>query len=248
SWVFVIVAGFMLIGIGLTLAIKELPIKGEPPKTIKQAVIEPFKDFFSRNSISGAITVLAFMVMYKFGDNMATALSTPFYIDLGFTLTEIGVIAKNAALWPAIIGGMMGGVLMLRIGINKGLWVFGFVQVVTILGFAALAEVGANKWMLALVVSMEYLGVGLGTAAFTAFIARTANPLFAATQLALFTALASLPRTLVNAFTGIMVEYLGWFDFYLLCALTAIPGMLLLFKVAPWGADNDSAIEPTEKS
>jgi PAT family beta-lactamase induction signal transducer AmpG len=248
SWVFVIVAGFMLIGIGLTLAIKELPIKGEPPKTLKQAVIEPFKDFFSRNSISGAITVLAFMVMYKFGDNMATALSTPFYIDLGFTLTEIGVIAKNAALWPAIIGGMMGGVLMLRIGINKGLWVFGFVQVVTILGFAALAEVGANKWMLALVVSMEYLGVGLGTAAFTAFIARTANPLFAATQLALFTALASLPRTVVNAFTGIMVEHLGWFDFYLLCALTAIPGMLLLFKVAPWGADKDNAMGPTEKS
>jgi len=104
----------------------------------------------------------------------------------------------------------------------------------SILGFAVLAEVGANPWVLGTVVALEYLGVGLGTAAFTAFIARTTNPVFAATQFALFTALTAVPRTLANATTGIIVEQVGWTSFFLLCSALAIPGMLLLFKVAPW--------------
>ena len=83
-------------------------------------------------------------------------------------------------------------------------------------------------------ISFEYLGVGLGTAAFTAFIARETSRVYAATQFALFTALAALPRTFANASTGWIVERIGWVDFFLLCAVLAIPGMLLLFWVAPW--------------
>jgi PAT family beta-lactamase induction signal transducer AmpG len=187
---------------------------------------------------------------------MATALSTPFYIDLGFNLTEIGLVAKHAALWPAIIGGLLGGLLMVKIGINRSLWLFGLVQIATIFGFAILAEVGHNLWALALVLAFEYLGVGLGTAAFVAFIARTTNINYTATQFALFTAIAALPRTFANALTGYLVEGadaienpiaysimqavgmsengLGWTNFFLLCTVCAIPGMLLLFRVAPW--------------
>jgi len=123
---------------------------------------------------------------------------------------------------------------MIKLGINRALWIFGAVQVISILGFALLAEVGANPWMLGAAVSLEYLGVGLGTAAFTAFIARNTNPVFAATQFALFTALTSVPRTLANAITGVIVEQMGWTNFFLLCTVIAIPGMLLLFRVAPW--------------
>jgi PAT family beta-lactamase induction signal transducer AmpG len=86
----------------------------------------------------------------------------------------------------------------------------------------------------------EYLGVGLGTAAFVAFMARETNPAFAATQFALFTALTAVPRTLANAVTGVIVESVGWTNFFLLCTILAIPGMLLLFKVAPWNGE-DSA-------
>jgi PAT family beta-lactamase induction signal transducer AmpG len=175
------------------------------------------------------------MFLYKVGDNMATALATPFYLDMGFSKTQIGLVAKHAALWPAIIGGLLGGVIMIRLGINRSLWLFGVVQVVSILGFAILASAGPVLWVLAAVISFEYLGVGMGTAAFTAFIARETSKTYAATQFALFTALAALPRTFANASTGVIVEHIGWVDFFLLCAILAIPGMVLLFWVAPWG-------------
>ncbi|WP_338043274.1 MFS transporter [Oceanicoccus sagamiensis] len=206
------------------------------PATLQSAIVDPFKEFFTRKTLTSALLILAFMFFYKVGDSMATALSSVFYLDLGFTKTEIGVVAKNAGLWPMIIGGLLGGVWMIKLGINRALWIFGVVQLISILGFALLAEVGANLWLLAGVITFEYLGVGLGTAAFVAFIARETDKRYAATQFALLTALTALPRTFANAVTGVIVEYTGWTSFFLLCALIAIPGMLLLFKVAPWKA------------
>jgi PAT family beta-lactamase induction signal transducer AmpG len=171
---------------------------------------------------------------------MATALATPFYLDMGYSKTEIGLVAKNAALWPMIIGGILGGILMLKIGINRALWLFGLVQILSILGFAVLARVGEGLWLLGLVIGFEYLGVGLGTAAFVAFIARTTQPAFAATQFALFTALTAVPRTVASSTTGIIVEGIGWENFFYLCTALAIPGMLLLLKVAPWNSPDDA--------
>jgi len=187
--------------------------------------------------------VLAFIFLYKLGDSMATALATPFYLDMGFTMTDIGVIAKNAGLWASVIGGLLGGLWMVKIGINRGLWLFGVVQLVSILGFAWLAYVHQpDRLLLAFVIAFEALGVGLGTAAFTAYIARTTDPRYTATQYALFTSLAAVPRTVINATTGWIVERTGWFDFYLLCTVLALPGMLLLLRVAPWR--EDSAARP----
>lgn len=236
-WVFMITGAYMFIGIGLTLCIREAITAPHGPKSLGDALIEPFQEFISRQGVASALLILGFMFLYKLGDSMATALSTPFYIDLGFSLTEIGIVAKNAALWPSIVGGLLGGLLMLKIGINRALWLFGVVQLVTILGFAWLAHVGEDLAVLVVVIILEYLGVGLGTAAFTAFIARATNPAFAATQFALFTALTALPRTVSSAVSGAIVEAVGWENFFLLCTLVAIPGMLLLFKVAPWNAD-----------
>src|SRR5205814_10499814 len=121
----------------------------------------------------------------------------------------------------------------------RGLWIFGAVQLVSILGFAWLAAVHRpDKGLLALVIAVEALGVGLGTAAFTAYIARATDPRYTATQFALFTSLAAVPRTLINATTGMIVQLMGWFDFYLLCAVLAVPGMVLLWWVAPWSEDS----------
>lgn len=236
SWqaVFMVVAAFMISGVLLTLFIKELDTEQHAPKSLKEAVILPFKDFIQSNGLKPACYTLAFLVLYKLGDNMATALQTPFFIDMGFSKTEIGVIAKTASLVAMTIGIIVGGIVMIKLSINRALWLFGFVQIASILGFAALAEIGHNNIALAMAMGFEYLGVGLGTAAFTAFIARTTNPAFAATQIALFTALAVLPRTFANATTGFIVEQIGWTQFYFLCTALAIPGMLMLFKVAPW--------------
>jgi PAT family beta-lactamase induction signal transducer AmpG len=232
--VFIIVAAFMAVGIVLTLSIDEPARHPAAPKTIKEAVIEPFREFIGRAGLRSALLVLAFLFLYKLGDNMATALQTPFYIDLGFSRTQIGTIAKFSSLIAAIVGGLVGGLIMVKMSINRALWLFGVVQIISILGFALLSVVGDNPWMLGAATAFEYLGVGLGTAALTAFMARSTNAAFAATQFALFTALIAVPRTLANAVTGVLVEQFGWTNFFLLCTALALPGMLLLIKVAPW--------------
>ncbi|MCZ6852700.1 MAG: AmpG family muropeptide MFS transporter [Gammaproteobacteria bacterium] len=234
SVVYWIMAAFMMVGVITTLVIREAVLEPEIPATLKAAVVEPFREYFSRRGWGRAVLVLIFLFAYKFGDSMATALSTSFYLDLGFSLTQIGLVAKNAGFWPAIIGGLLGGLLIVKIGINRGLWLFGVVQLVTILGFAYLAQVGNDLVVLAVVIAAEYTGVGLGTAAFVAFIARETSPVLAATQFALFSAITALPRTLTAAATGWLVEIVGWEEFFYLCALFAVPGMILLIWVAPF--------------
>jgi MFS transporter, PAT family, beta-lactamase induction signal transducer AmpG len=268
SQVFWIVALFMIPGILMTAFTKE-PNRTSPPKSLKASVIEPFTEFLQRAGVKHALLVLLFIFLYKLGDSMATALATPFYLEMGYTKTEIGLIAKNAGLWPSIFGGILGGIWMLKLGINRALWIFGVIQMLVILGFAWLAhqqtlpefntyyfatvidpissiknlsvvwvELAMAKKLawLTLVISAEAFGVGLGTAAYVAYMARETNPMYTATQLALFTSLSAVPRTVFNAFTGVMVENLGWETFFYVCTMLALPGMALLFKVAPWKA------------
>ena len=242
--VFSITALFMLPGIFMTLLIRE-PALAIAPRTLREAVVEPFREFIDRAGWREAATILAFIFLYKLGDSMCTALATPFYLDMGFSKSQIGLIAKNAGLWPAVIGTLLGGLWMVRIGINRALWLFGLVQLLSIFGFAWLAQRGTQAVIesqqltaLAIVIGIEALGVGLGTVAFVAFIARTTHPRHTATQLALFTSLAAVPRTFLNSTTGWLVAAYGWTDFFLLCALLALPGMLLLLRIAPWHERN----------
>ena len=251
--VFLVTALFMLPGAVMALLVREPAIVGSQPKTLRLAVVEPFREFVGRAGWQGAALVLGFVFFYKLGDSMATALATPFYLDMGFAKSDIGLVAKNAGLWPAVIGGLLGGLWMVRLGINRALWIFGVVQGVSIVGFVWLASVGpfpsigaAELASLAAVIGFEALGVGLGTAAFVAFIARATHPAYTATQFALFTSLAAVPRTVFNAGTGWLVEQAGWFGFFWLCVLLALPGMALLVWVAPWrppegGAGSDLA-------
>ncbi|MDD3354825.1 AmpG family muropeptide MFS transporter [Zoogloea sp.] len=238
--VFFITALFMAPGLAMTLLVKEPVTVAGAPRTLRDAVVEPFREFFGRHGVRSALLVLAFIFLYKLGDSLCTALATPFYLDMGFTKTEIGLIAKNAGLWPSVIGGLLGGLWMVKLGINRALWVFGVVQWVSIYGFVWLAWLGpaeSDSMRLAVlggVIGLEALGVGLGTTAFVAYMARTTHPAYTATQLALFTSLMAVPRTFINASAGWLVEGLGWFDFFMLCGVLAVPGMLLLFKVAPW--------------
>jgi PAT family beta-lactamase induction signal transducer AmpG len=238
--VFWITAAFMLPGIVLALVVAE-PHRAVPPKTLREAVVEPFHEFLTRNGWRAALLTLTFIFFYKLGDSLCTSLATPFYIEMGFSKTDIGLVAKNAGLWPSVIGGLLGGLWMVKLGINRALWIFGVVQAIAILGFAWLAANGPfasigtpERLQLALVIGLEALGVGLGTAAFVAFIARASHPAYTATQIALFTSLMAVPRTFINASAGWLVAALGWAPFFLLCFVLAVPGMLLLFRVAPW--------------
>ncbi|MCK3658923.1 AmpG family muropeptide MFS transporter [Pasteurellaceae bacterium Pebbles2] len=252
SWqtVFIITALFMLPGIFMTLFLsKEPKISLNSHRTLKENVIEPFKEFFSRKGILSALAILAFIFLYKLGDSMATALISPFYLDMGFSNSQIGIVAKNASLWPMVVASIVGGIIMLKIGINRALWIFGVVQIITILGFAWLANHGRFEqigtyelFALSLVIAAEYIGVGLGTAAFVAFMARETNPLYTATQLALFTSLSALPRATINTQAGNLINYFGYYDYFWFCFYLAIPGMICLFWIAPWN-ENQSTKE-----
>ena len=244
--VFWITAGFMVPGIVLALVIAEPKAVAAAPRTLREAVVEPFREFIGRAGWQGALLTLAFIFFYKLGDSLCTSLATPFYLEMGFSKTDIGLVAKNAGLWPSVIGGLLGGLWMVKLGINRALWVFGVVQAIAILGFAWLSWLGprpeidaAARLQLALVIGVEALGVGLGTAAFVAFIARASHPAYTATQIALFTSLMAVPRTFINATAGWLVGELGWTVFFLFCFILALPGMLLLLRVAPWRTDGN---------
>jgi PAT family beta-lactamase induction signal transducer AmpG len=247
--VFIVTAAFMVPGMIMTLVVREPEVHGAPPKNLREAIVEPFREFILRDGWRGALFVLGF---------------------IGYSRTQIGVIAKTTAFGASLAGGIVGGLWMMRIGIGRGLWVFGILQMVSTLGFAWLAHLGPASpgltaiydfavfmsqgvtkllsvfgvdWMvqldprsvaLALVYGLETFATGLTMAAFTAYIASTTDPRYTATQFALFTSLASVPRTLASAASGYVVAQIGWFDYFLACTALALPGMLLLLRIAPW--------------
>lgn len=235
--VFAVTGAFMLPGIAMTLLVREPEVVGTPPRNLLDAVVLPFREFILRDGWAGALLVLAFIFLFKLGDTMATTLSTSFFLDIGFNKTQIGVIAKTTAFWASLAGGIIGGIWLVKIGIARGLWIFGILQIVSTLGFAWLAKVGAQPLLMAGVYGFETFSTGLTLAAFTAYIASTTDPRYTATQFALFTSLASIPRTLASAASGYIVADIGWFNYFLVCAALGIPGMLLLFKIAPWGGN-----------
>jgi MFS transporter, PAT family, beta-lactamase induction signal transducer AmpG len=231
--VFIVTSLFMLPGLILTLVIKEPKVPQMKKRDLASSLLLPFQEFLHRHGLKSALSILLFIFFYKLGDSMATALATPFYLDLGFSKTEIGLIAKNAGLWPSVIGGLLGGIWMMKLGINRALWIFGFLQMISILGFAWLAHIGYSLEWLGIVVGFEAFGVGLGTTAFVAFIAKTTHPLYTATQFALFTSLAAVPRTLINASTGYLQNIFGWENFFIFCFSIGRIRMKLAITIYP---------------
>ncbi len=225
SQVYLIMAATLFVGIVTTLVAREPRVAEGTPVSFREAVIQPFVEYFSRD---GAVAILAFILLYKIGDQMATTMTMPFYLDLGFSKTEIGAVAKLFGFWATITGGLAGGVIMLRLGIWRSLWVFGILQAVSTTGFAVLAHVGHSLGMLAVAIAGENFCGGMGTAAYVAFMASITNKRFTATQYALLSSLMGIPRVLASAPTGYIAEWTGWPMFFLLCAGAAIPGLVLL--------------------
>ncbi|WP_166422121.1 AmpG family muropeptide MFS transporter [Paraglaciecola sp. 20A4] len=228
------IAVFMLVGLITTLMIDETSKAGDEPKTLRSAVVEPFVEFFQRQGWQQAVLILLFIMFYKLGDSMATALETPFFLDMGFSTVEIGSVAKIAKTIGATAGTILGGIIMVKLGINRSLWIFGVFQLVSILGYVMLSMVGYNHLVLAIASGFEYFGVGLGSVALIAFMAKSTNRHFTATQFALFSSIASVPRTFVSAGTGYIIESIGYTQFFMLCFVCALPGMAMLLKIAPW--------------
>jgi len=233
SMVYLIMAACILPGVLTTLLAPEPEIALGTPKNMKEAVVDPLVEYFRRQD---AVWMLAFILLYKIGDTMASAMTTPFYLDIGFSKTEIGAIVKLFGFWATMAGALTGGVLMLRLGISRSLWVFGFLQAISTACFAILARIGHSVSALSGVIAFENLSSGMGTAAYMAFMASITNKRFTATQYALLTSLMGVPRVLASAPTGFLAKNLGWASFFIACTLIAIPGILLLLKFAPWNS------------
>ena len=225
---YLVMAACMLPGIITTLLTPEPPPTGGQPTTLAEAVVAPLKDFFSR---PGAIEILAFILLYKIGDSMASTMTTPFYMETGYTLAQIGTVVKLFGFWATMAGTLIGGALMLRLGMMRSLWGFGVLQGLSTAAFALLTLTGPSLAWLAGVVSFENITSGMGTAAFMAYMAALTNRRFTATQYALLTSLMGIPRVVASAPTGWMAEAMGWGWFFVFCALMAIPGLWLLVRL-----------------
>lgn len=239
SWpvVYAIMGLMMVVGILTTLWTPEPQVEVEPPKTLHEAVIEPFLEYAKRD---GAGWILLFILLYKIGDSMASNMTMPLFLELGFSKLEIAAIAKSFGFFATIGGVFLGGFLMLRIGIHKALWIFGVLMMLSTAGFSVLAYIGYDRTALAAVIVIENLTSGLGTAAFLAFMASLTDKRFTATQYALLSSLAGVPRVIASAPTGYFAQQMGWVLFFLFCVVCALPGMYLLLRVAPWNGASDT--------
>ena len=237
SFVYTLMSLIMLLGVITTILSNE-PIVEIKSYTLKESIIEPFKEFFNRYQEKSSniknftpYLILLFVLLYKVGDTMAHSLSTNFYLEIGFTKTEIGAVVKFFGLGATLLGAFIGGALSLKIGLFKSLIYFGIFQLIATLGFSILFYTGNNLSMLITVISLENLAAGMGYTAYLAFIAHMTSKDFTATQFALMTALMSLPRTFLSGTSGYLVEFLNWDLYFVFCSLIAIPALLILKKI-----------------
>ncbi len=237
--VYRLMAGAMAIGLLITAFAPAEDETIEKPRSLQEAVLGPFKEFFSRD---GALLVVLFIVLYKVGDTMAANMTTPFMLLKGYTKTDIATVVKGFGLLALIVGGILGGIGTLKLGLMRSLWIFGILQAVSTAGFCWLAIAATNITNLTVVIGFENLCAGLGSSAYAAFMASMTNRRFTGTQYALLTALMALPRTLLASPTGYMAEWLGWTGFFLACTVIALPGMALIpFLTRRSGGDTRSA-------
>lgn len=255
--VYALMSIIMIYGVFITL-IAEEPKNYYEPSNFISAIYNPFIEFFNRyvsiniapdrltnlknrskisrrnimnNTLVIPILILLFILLYKIGDTMAHSLSTNFYLDIGFTKSEIGTIVKFFGLFATLIGAFIGGLLSLKIGLFRSLMIFGIFQAIATLGFSVLAYFGNSLYLLMVVISLENLAAGMGYTAYLAFIANMTNKRFTATQFALMTALMSLPRTLFSGMSGYLVEMLDWELYFIFCSLIAFPALIILIKL-----------------
>jgi PAT family beta-lactamase induction signal transducer AmpG len=223
-WLAVFMAPSLLFTLFAPQENKHIPI----PANLKAAMIGPLKDFFTRK---GAWIMLLFILLYKVGDSMASNMTTPFILDIGYTKTDIAAVAKTFGMIATILGGIIGGTMMLKWNIRYSLIGFGILQAVSTLGFSMLPSFEVSFAALAAVIAFENLASGMGTAAYAAYMASLTNKQFTATQYALLTALMGIPRVILASPTGWMAKTLGWEMFFVVCTVVALPGLLLLIPI-----------------
>jgi len=229
--VYATMALFMLIGVAVTIFAPEPTRPNLDRPNFWLVARNSFQEFFQRR---GAYEILLFVLIYKVGDVMAVAPLTRFLMDIGFEKSAIGAVAKTFGLIFTIIGASIAGIYIPKLGLYRSLLIFGILQTVFIISFSALAMVGNNLGFMTLAISLENLCNGMGSAAYTAFLMSLCNKEFTATQYALLTSVMAVTRYLAGAATGYLAASLGWSMFFVVCLLSAVPGLFLLTRFRRW--------------
>ncbi|GAB4507477.1 MAG: AmpG family muropeptide MFS transporter [Sulfuricaulis sp.] len=235
SWpvMFTILALFYLPLLAVTLlAPKSAADRLQAPPSLREAVWEPFVGFLSKRR---ALELLAFVVLYKLADNLGGALIRPFLVQTGFNDFDVGIATATIGLIATLVGTFLGGILTTAMGLGHALWVFGALQIASNLGYVFIAEIGVNRPLMYTAMGFESLTTGMGTGAFSVLLLRMTMKQFSATQYALFSSLFALPRILAGPVTGVMVDAIGWREFFLFTIAIGIPGMLMLQRFSPLG-------------
>lgn len=234
SWkqVYLVMASTMAVGIVTSLLSPEPDVAVGVPRSIRDAVVMPLLEFFKRR---GAWEILLFVVFYKLDTVIATAMTTPFMQEMGFTKTDIGTVTKGFGLIATIAGTAFGGAMMIRLGMLKSLWFFGILQGIAALSFMVLAGLGHHYPMMVTSIALENFFSGTGTAAYSAFLMSICDRRYTATQYALLSSLMALTRQVGAAPSGFLVKSLGWHQYFVLSILASIPGLLLLTRFKHWG-------------
>jgi PAT family beta-lactamase induction signal transducer AmpG len=234
SWRGVYLAGgaMMLVGIVATLRADEPANPGEPPPTLGDAIVLPFRDILSRH---GGLLVLAFVLLFRLPDTAANTMTGLFLRDAGFSKTDIGLYRQFLGTAVSIIAALLGGGLVNRIGVRRSLWLFGALQAVSNVGFFALSgstpQHPAPLAGLITVMVVENFCGGLVTAGFFVFLMNQCRPEYSATQYALLSSLMAVAGITVGAYTGVLVTCIGYGPFFLLTVLLGIPGLLILAQL-----------------
>jgi PAT family beta-lactamase induction signal transducer AmpG len=239
SWpiVYLVLAALVLVGLVTTFIAAEPVLHDKPPRTIAEAVMLPFGEFFQRSGMVRALMVLLFIVLYKYSDSLAGSMTTPFLLLTGFSQKEVGAVFGGAGLIATIVGTLAGGAAIGKWGINRPLWVFVVFQGLSNLTYYALAMSSESHAFMVTAVVVENFGLGLVTAGMTAYLMIMCNKRFTATQFALLSSLMAASRDLLVAPAGKIAEGLGWPNFFLITVAMAIPPLLLLPFIAPWSRD-----------
>lgn len=233
--VYLLMSLLMLVGVVSSILAPEPVLRSSPPQTLSDAVKLPFIEFFQRNGSVSAVLILLFIVIYKLGDSLLKNVATPFLLAKGLHFTEPELAFPNAlGIFAVIVGTLAGGAIMTKIGINRALWIFAILQAVGNLAYFALAVLGKNYPLMVAAINIENFCAGLESAAFVAFLMSLCNQSFSATQYALLSSLQAFSRDILTAPAGVWAEATGWPLFFLITALAALPGLMLLPFFAPW--------------
>jgi PAT family beta-lactamase induction signal transducer AmpG len=192
------------------------------------AVIAPFAEFFQRNNVGSAVFILAFILLYKFGDAFAGVMANPFYILIGFTKVEIANVSKIFGVFATLLGVFIGGLVVKRLGILKSLFYCGLLQMISNLMFSAQAAIGPKVSFLFLTIGIENLSGGMGSAAFVAYLSMLCNTTYTGTQYALFTSFMAFGRTWLSAMSGWTADHTDWVTFFIISTFAAVPGLVML--------------------